>query len=270
MIVDVHGGGAGSRLYLYAPLTVGVSRGPLEWHAWAALGYVVFVPDYRSTGDYGSEVITARYQAGEIDAIGDIEDIVSGTRHMMDQGFVDRSRVAILGHSAGGKRVYILLTQHDLYAAAILSESIPPDPLSNFINLATDEFTGGYPAGIYREFYGGELSDVPDRYKMNFMFDSYRNKTPTLIMVGNEALGGVDHMSNELLYSILKQHNVPTRMLKFVKEGHTYSRPESAKLAFEVVRRWLEVHMPNRRAASNRMAPTFRSANICSECSVKP
>jgi dipeptidyl aminopeptidase/acylaminoacyl peptidase len=168
---------------------------------------------------------------------------VSGTRFVIDQGFVDPSKVAVLGHSAGGQRVYILLTQNDLYAAAILNESIPPDPTSLFIEHASGKNTGGYPVGAYRQMYGGGLADFPDRYKTNYMFDSYRIRTPTLIMLGNEELGGMYHVPNEILYSILKQHGLPTRMLKFVEEGHTYSRPESAKLAFEEVRRWLETHL---------------------------
>jgi len=244
MIVDVHGGGEGSRLYLAAPLTLGVTPGPLEWHAWAALGYVVFVPDYRSTGDYGPEVITARYKSGQLAAVKDIEDVVSGTRFVINQGFVDQSRIAILGHSAGGQRVYILLTQHDLYAAAILNEAISPDPVSIFIKLASGANTGGYPAGVFSQMYGGSLAALSDRYKTNYMFDSHRIKTPTLIMLGNEQLGGSSHMPNEVLYSILKQHRIPTKLLKFVEEGHTYSRASSARLAFEQVRGWLETNMP--------------------------
>jgi dipeptidyl aminopeptidase/acylaminoacyl peptidase len=244
MIVDVHGGGEGSPLGFAGPITSGVAFGPLEWHAWAALGYIVFVPDYRSSGDYGPEVIAARYKSGKFGAIKDIDDIMSGTHFVISQGFVDPSRIAILGNSAGGQRVYILLTRNDLYAAAILNESISPDPVSIFIKLASGENTGGYPAGIFRQMYGGNLADFPDRYKTNYMFDSHRIKTPTLILLGNEELGGIYHMPNEVLYSILKQHNVPTRLIKFVEEGHAYSRPESAKLAFNEVRQWLEKHMP--------------------------
>lgn len=244
IIVDIHGGGPGSRLYLFAPLTIRAARGPLEWHAWAALGYVVFVPDYRSTGDYGSDVLTARYKSGRIHAIKDVEDIISGVRFMMNQEFVDPDRVAVLGHSAGGKRAFIALTQHNCFAAAILNEAISLDPVSDFIRLSSGENTGSYPEGVFRQIYGGSLAKFPERYKANYIFDSYRIKTPTLIMLGNEKLGGIYHMPNEVVYSILKQQGVPSRMLKFVEEGHTYSRPESAKLAFEEVRRWLEVHMP--------------------------
>ncbi|MEO1020326.1 MAG: prolyl oligopeptidase family serine peptidase, partial [Pseudomonadota bacterium] len=188
--------------------------------------------------------ITTRYESGEFAAIKDIEDIMSGTRSVIEQGFVDPLRVAILGHSAGGQRVYILLTQHDLFAAAILNESISPDPVSIFIKLASGEYTGSYPEGVFRQVFGGDLDEYPGRYKTNYMFDSYRIGTPALIMLGNEELGGIYQMPSEVLYSILRQRGVPTRLLKFVEEGHNYSRPESAKFAFEEVRRWLETHMP--------------------------
>jgi len=158
MIVDIHGGGAGSRLYLFGSLTVGEAEGPLEWHAWAALGYVVFVPDYRSTGDYGSKVIADIYKSGQVAAIKDIEDAISGTQYMIDQGFVDPARIALFGHSAGGKRAYIILTKHDLYAAAILNESISPDATSTFIYAASGGNAGGYPAGVYRQYFGGSLA----------------------------------------------------------------------------------------------------------------
>lgn len=251
MIVDVHGGGEGSRLSFRAPLTARVAPGPLEWHAWAALGYVVFVPDYRSSGDYGPEVIAARYRSGKLAAISDIDDILAGTSFVVQQGFVDASRVAILGNSAGGHRVYILLTRHDQFAAAILNEAIPPDPVSTFISLASGINTGGYPAGIFRQMFGGNLDDVPHRYKSNYMFDSYRITTPTLIMLGNEALGGTFHMPNEVLYSILSENDVPTRLIKFSEEGHAYSRPASARLAFNEMHRWLKRHMPAHRSRAD-------------------
>lgn len=245
MIVEVRGGGPGSGLVMGGALTAGVSYGPLEWHAWAALGYVVFVPDYRSAGEYGPGRGRERYKEGDLPTIQDIEDIVSGTRSMVDRGFVDPARIAILGHSAGGGRVHVLLTKHELYAAAIVNEAIPPDPVSRFISGNSGVHTGSIGTTVFRNAYGGALAEFPYRYKANYMFDHYRNKTPTLIMVGNEELGGMRHMPNEIMYTILRQHGVPTRLLKFVEEGHNYSRPESAKLAFEEVRRWLETHMPS-------------------------
>jgi acylaminoacyl-peptidase len=53
MLVDVHGGGPGSRLYLMG----GVIGSLIERHLWAARGFVVLVPDYRTAAPYGPGVI---------------------------------------------------------------------------------------------------------------------------------------------------------------------------------------------------------------------
>lgn len=243
MIVDVHGGGEGSSLYLSGPLMGGVLPGPLEWHMWAALGYIVFVPDYRSTGDYGPEVIKKRYMIGQPAAVKDVEDILSGTLSVTSRKFVNSGRVAIIGHSAGGQRAYLLLTQTRIFSAAILYEPTSPDPVSTFIHLTTGNNTGRYPSGILRQIFGGHLSEVPERYKRNYMLDTYRIRSPTLILLGNESLGGVSHMPTEVLYSVLTEQDVPVRMLKLSEEGHVYSRSSSVGLAFREISTWLDTHL---------------------------
>ena len=124
---------------------------------------------------------------------------------------------------------------------------------------------GPYPKEVLRQAFGGALSDVPERYKDNMMFDSYRNKTPTLIMVGNEDLGGVAHLPSEVMYSILKENGVPTRMLKFPEEGHNYTRPESARFAFEEVHKWLETHMSKADEAGMSIAEHVAAASWANE-----
>lgn len=243
MIVSVHGGGPGSSLFLSSSLNGGKKLGPLVWHAWAAAGYVVFIPDYRSSGGYGPGVIADRYDAGELSAIRDIEDIDSGVDYVVDQGFVEPDKVAIYGHSAGGQRVYILLTRTKRYGAAAIHEATTPDPASNFIVYSSGEYTGGYPASVFRHNYGGTLAEAPGRYKANYMLDSYRNSTPTLIMLGNESLGGVSHMPNEVLFSILSQNDVPTRLVKFVNDGHNYKSVETARYAYDSMLAWFAEHL---------------------------
>jgi dipeptidyl aminopeptidase/acylaminoacyl peptidase len=62
---------------------------PLEWHMWAAKGYAVFVPEFRSSASFGSLAIT-RDDLQEHDLINcDIKDIIAGVDSLITQGIVD-------------------------------------------------------------------------------------------------------------------------------------------------------------------------------------
>ncbi|NIR62060.1 MAG: alpha/beta fold hydrolase, partial [Gammaproteobacteria bacterium] len=246
MLVDVHGGGGGSRLYLGAPLTLAVAPGPLEWHAWAASGYVVFVPDYRSTGDYGPDVIAARRRDGVFPALVDMTDVVTGVRHMIAQGYVDPTRVAVFGHSAGGPVAYnAVASSPSLFAAAVIHEGTPPDAASTSIwSLATYGEDG---MGALEVELGAPMAKAPERYAADTMFDAARVDTPTLILMGGGPPGGMDHWPWEVVFAILRDRGTPARMLVFPEEGHVYASPDSARLAFEEMRAWLEAHMPDGR-----------------------
>lgn len=244
MIVDVHGGGPGSALYLRAPLTNVTVGGPLEWHAWAQLGYVVFVPDYRSAGDYGPDVIAARLAAGRHSPLDDMVDAVTGVRHMLEQGYVDPDRVAMFGHSAGAPRVYnAVVSNPELFAALIINEGIAPDPLSTSIRLLSGQSAGGRSMGVLEESFQAELADAPERYTVNTMFSATQIDAPTLIMMGNEELGGTGLWAWEVVFSILRSRGVPARMFMFTEEGHVHLTPASSRFAFEQMRIWLETHL---------------------------
>lgn len=248
MLVDIHGGGPGSSLYLSAAFSLGINPGPLEWHVWAALGYVVLVPDYRSTGDYGPKPISARRRRGEDSALDDFEDAVTGVEHVLRQGYIDRQRIAVLGHSAGGPRAYAAaVSRPDLFSALIVNEGIPPDPLFTTIASLSGSMTGSPYMGVLEDMYGATMAEAPRRYDVNMTFRAAEMRTPTLIMMGTESLGGAGRQPWEIVYSILRDRGVPAELLVFTEEGHGYSRPESASLAFNRARAWLDTNMPRRR-----------------------
>lgn len=248
LYVDVHGGGPGAQLFLAGPLSVATTSSPLEWHAWAALGYVVFVPDMRSSGEYGPNVAASRYATKDWDFGGiqkDVEDIETGTRWLIDQGFIDSRRVAVFGHSAGGARVNLLLTRSNLYGAGIISDQIAAGALPQTIWL-----TSGKQSGVrFDESFtsrGVTFAEDPSVYTGGFVFDGYKSKTPTLILVGNSEKGAAPGLSSEVLFSMLRQYKVPTRMLRYLDDGHTPTTLASALHRYKEIRRWLEVYIPPR------------------------
>ena len=247
VITYVHGGGAGSRLTMYGPLSITNSRSALEWHAWASAGYIVFLPSYRSTGEYGPSVIAARYDRAELPQVDDAKDIVSGVIALSNEPFIDQNRISIIGHSAGAQRVFAILTEHSgLFSAAVLNEGTAPDVTSMFLHYSTGENLGGYPKGLFQPIVRGDLSEVPERYKNNLMFDAFKNSTPTLIMMGNEELGGEYQVPYEVMHSILRERGTPTRFIEFLDSGHVYKQ-DAALLAYEEISNWLDEYMPSQK-----------------------
>jgi dipeptidyl aminopeptidase/acylaminoacyl peptidase len=245
LLVDVHGGGPGTPLLLWAPFTIGLDPAPLEWHVWASLGYVVFVPDYGSSGSYGQSAIARRYARNDLfGVVEDSNDVESGVRHVLRSGFIDPDRVGLIGHSAGGARAMVLLERSKLFRAAVLNEPINPRALENLIALTTGPMTGHRFEGMFATPLGGRLAERADFYTSGSLFEGYKISAPTLILVGDASHGAVPALSSEALFSVLTQYDVPTRMLRFVDEGHNYSTPQSATLAFSTAREWFEKYMP--------------------------
>ncbi|WP_157218993.1 S9 family peptidase [Flavisphingomonas formosensis] len=249
MFVDVHGGGPAARLYLSGVLA-DRARLPLEWHAWADKGYIVFVPNYRSSGEYGPQIAAERYAARDWDTQGirqDAADIESGVRWLIGQGNVNPCRIAILGHSAGGARVQYLLTRTSLFTAAILHDPIPPGALAQNLAMMTGDYAGA-PVSIGTT--GELLGENPEAYFGGYLIDGVRIRTPTLIMVGNPDKGAIDPQSSEFLFSLLRANGVPARMVRFVDDGHNPGSSAASMRRYREMDGWLDQYLPDRPAPS--------------------
>ena len=116
-----------------APLVVSVHGGPFshvrpEYSTQAQFlanrGYVVFVPNFRSSTGHGRRhVLAAR---GDFTGDGPVQrDIVEGTRWLLANGIGDRERVGIIGASFGGYSTLLGVSyQPELFRVGIAS--VPP------------------------------------------------------------------------------------------------------------------------------------------------
>jgi dipeptidyl aminopeptidase/acylaminoacyl peptidase len=75
LIADIHGGGAGASAELAGALFVNT---PLEWQLWAAKGYLVFVPEFRSSGAFGHLAITKVVMRENDEIAQDVGDVIAG------------------------------------------------------------------------------------------------------------------------------------------------------------------------------------------------
>lgn len=244
LIVDVHGGGTGAHIYLSGGI---LSDSPLEWQIWTKKGYAVFVPEFRSSGSFGALAIL-RDELQEHDIVNrDMLDVVTGVDELVRQGIVDNNRMAIIGHSAGGRRVNWLTVSSNRFKAIVSKEGW------------TDEWgiAMRYP-GIWKQF-GGSPSQVPENYlKNSALFHAKKGTTPTLFIMGNPKLGGVDPENTvRELHEKLKENGVETHYIEYPEEGHTLSLPKNRKDALDKTLDWMDRHLKANQTLDRGKACTF-------------
>jgi dipeptidyl aminopeptidase/acylaminoacyl peptidase len=108
LIVNPHGGPQGVRdSWGFNP----------EAQLFASRGYATLQVNFRISGGYGREFLEAGFKQIGRKAMDDVED---GVQYVIDQGWVDKDKVAIYGGSHGGYAVLRGLTKTpDLYACGV-------------------------------------------------------------------------------------------------------------------------------------------------------
>lgn len=232
LVVDIHGGGRSASLLLRIGGGL-LTTTPLEWQAWTAKDYAVFVPEFRSSGAFGSLAITRDLYKNHDLLFGDLRDVDAGVDYLIEKGIVDENRLAVVGHSAGARRANLLTTISHRYRAIVSHDGWADDYISAINN---PTYTLFYPE------MGGSPWEVPENYlKDSALAHATGATTPTLFLMGNPKLGGADPdgtVSN--LFDLLKQQGVETQYIYYPDEGHVFTKLENRKDSFERAINWID------------------------------
>ncbi len=182
-------------------------RSRIAFPMYTSNDYIVFIPDIVYRNGYPGE--------GAVNAVN------PGIFKLIEEGFVDRERIALQGHSWGGYQIAFMVTRSEnLYRAAAAGA-----PVANMISAY-----GGIrrQTGLVRQFQyertqsrlGGSLWDMPMRYIENspiFWLDKV--ETPLLIM-HNDADGHVPWEQGIELFVALRRLGKPAWMVNYRGEPH--------------------------------------------------
>jgi dipeptidyl aminopeptidase/acylaminoacyl peptidase len=169
--------------------------------------YLVFIPDIVYLEGYPGE--------GALNAVN------PGIFKLLEQGFVDRDRIALQGHSWGGYQIAFMVTRsRNLYRAAAAGA-----PVANM----TSAYGGlRRETGVVRQFQyertqsriGGTLWEMPIRYIENSpLFWADKIETPLLIM-HNDNDGAVPWEQGIELFVALRRLGKPAWMVNYRGEPH--------------------------------------------------
>ena len=179
----------------------------------AAHGYQVFMPNFRSSGGYGTAfMVRQRADWGG----QDWRDVQSGIDSLVRERLVDGSKLGVYGGSYGGYLSAWAITQTPRFRAAAV--------LAGAVDVAA--LYGESDIQKYRAYeFGGPPWATPDDWRrVSPMSYIQKAKTPTLIMIG-EADPRVPYPQGQELYRALSALGVPTEFVHYPREGHGLREP---------------------------------------------
>ena len=181
-------------------------RSTINYAYYTSNGYLIFNPDVPYRVGYPGE---SAYNA-----------VMSGVTSLIDEGFVDREKIGLQGHSWGGYQIAHIVTKTDLFACA---ESGAP-----VVNMTSAYGGIRWGSGLVRQFQyektqsriGGTLWETPLRYLENSpLFFTDKINTPLLIMHNDED-GHVPWYQGIEWFNALRRLDKPAWFLNYRGEPH--------------------------------------------------
>ena len=178
-------------------------------------GYAVLVPDiaYR-VNDPGMSAVWC---------------MVPAVKAAIATGTVDPHKIGITGHSWGGYQTAFLVTQTDVFAAAVAGA-----PLTDMVSMYSLIYknTGGGNGAIFESsqgrFKGGFWDNWDAYYRNSPVFFAKNVKTPLMIL-HNDKDGAVDFTQGVEYFNTLRRLQKPVIMLEYVGENHGLRKPANQR-----------------------------------------
>ncbi|MBS1627180.1 MAG: S9 family peptidase [Bacteroidetes bacterium] len=178
-------------------------------------GYLVFVPDiWYTRGHPGKSAY---------------DYIVSGTRALINKGFVDSTKIGLQGQSWGGYQTAILITQTKLYAAAWAGAPV--------VNMFSAYGGIRWESGLNRQFQyehtqsriGATPWERRDLYIENSPLFHLQNVKTPLVIMSNDADGAVPWYQGIEFFTAMRRLNKPVWLLNYNGEAHNLVERKNRK-----------------------------------------
>jgi dipeptidyl aminopeptidase/acylaminoacyl peptidase len=150
-----------------------------------------------------------------------VDCVVPAVEKVLATGMVDRARIGLVGHSWGAYQTSFIVTQTDLFSAAVAGA-----PLTDLISMYLSIYwnSGGTDARIF-EISQGRMEVPPwqalDEYMANSaLFNITKLDTPLLVAFGDKD-GAVDWHQGVELYNAARREGKPYVMLVYAGENHS-------------------------------------------------
>jgi dipeptidyl aminopeptidase/acylaminoacyl peptidase len=203
-VVEIHGGP--HTLYGWSPVW--------EFQVLAANGMSVFYSNPRGSEGYGQDFNDANHRDW---GPGPMEDVLAGVDALVADGLADRQRLGLTGGSYGGYLTNWIVAHDDRFRAAMTCRCVS-DMSMLFL---TGDISGG-DWGI-QEFDETPWSDPAYYREISPLSYASRITTPLLIQHSENDIRTTVGQA-EALFTVLRSHKRPVRLLRVPEETHELTR----------------------------------------------
>jgi dipeptidyl aminopeptidase/acylaminoacyl peptidase len=206
-------------VYIYERLTRGLNSysrpslpgGGFNRAMYNSNGYAVLMPDIvYKLNDPGMSAVWC---------------VLPAVEAALETGIIDAGNIAIHGHSWGGYQTSFLITQTDMFRAAVAGA-----PLTNMISMYSLIYwnTGSTNQPIF-ESSQGRLTpgywDNMEAFQRNSPVYYAKNVNTPLLLMHNDKDGAVDFTQGIEYYNTLRRLEKPVIMLQYEGENHGLAKP---------------------------------------------
>ena len=222
------------------PLIIRMHGGPVsqyglyfsyDWQLYAANGYVVMVTNPRGSSGRGLDFQKKIFADwGNVDA----DDISRLTDYAISLGYIDENRLGLGGWSYGGMLTDYVIAKDQRFKAATSGAGIA-NLLSGF---GDDQYIREYIVEL-----GTPWDNTEAWLRVSHPFlNANKIVTPTLFLVGEKDYN-VPLIGSEQMYQALKHLNIPTELVVYPGEYHSFSTPSYNKDVLERYLAWYEKYL---------------------------
>ncbi|HEX3876555.1 MAG TPA: prolyl oligopeptidase family serine peptidase [Bryobacteraceae bacterium] len=172
--------------------------------------------------------------------------VVPAVKAAIATGIVDAAAVGLQGHSWGGYQTAFLVTQTDIFHAAIAGA-----PLTDMVSMYSLIYrnTGGTNQAIFESsqgrFAGGYWDNMEAYVRNSPVYHAKNVKTP-LIILANDKDGAVDQTQGIAYFNTLRRLNKPVILLEYKGENHNLRVPKNMKDYTARMREWFDHYLKDK------------------------
>jgi dipeptidyl aminopeptidase/acylaminoacyl peptidase len=175
--------------------------------------------------------------------------VIPAVKAAIATGMIDEANIGLWGHSWGGYQTAFLVTQTNIFKAAIAGA-----PLTDMVSMYSSVYwnTGGANQAIFESSQGrfmGNFIDNYDAYIRNSPAYHAKNQTTPLIILHNDKDGAVDFNQGITHFNTLRQLGKDVILLEYVGENHGLARPVNQRDYASRMTEWFDHHLQGKPAA---------------------